>query len=443
MGGRLPIPRTIPVGTRLFGSYRFLFPQPGPGPHSPPWYNPTSTSAKPPCAWPFVSRLYRPYRTGRVGNPRSTSGARKSSWVVRHGSGKIAIRPGGGGCNYRLHTVRAEDLASRTFHAPVRTSPMPKGDTVSDFNPNEWLRADRAQSRRPTPQLALRELQVLLERICQFHGEHFDDWADLWIHLRPPVDAAGLGQRVYELQLGSATKNHINALYQRSYEGNREEVIRLLKQVVPDQAELQRAQEEMRLWQLNRGPAPALGRLNGEIRRYIRSVADEVCGTHELFEACPKAVQQQPASALPTSPRHASQPGTDQQPPIDAITVQSTPCHRLTSRQANEKAMKLAKNDPQFVNKTLREWASDIGCSPALISGLPFWRQIAERTGRSRKGRAPRVVTLTDKLLAVTPDRHAELERLTAQQRADSEPSPLDADPSDQPSRKLKARKKP
>lgn len=96
---------------------------------------------------------------------------------------------------------------------------------------------------------------------------------------------------------------------------------------------------------------------------------------------------------------------------------------RLTLAEANEKAMKLAKGDREFVRKGQREWAERIGCAVGQIVNLPFWREVAARTGRDRKakGKAPRVVSLTDKVLAVTPDSRAEteLDRLIREQEAE------------------------
>jgi hypothetical protein len=67
-----------------------------------------------------------------------------------------------------------------------------------------------------------------------------------------------------------------------------------------------------------------------------------------------------------------------------------SPRKRMTRDEANAKAMQLAEADHDFVNKTQREWAREIGCSEGLITDLPFWRRVAEKTGRDRKGRAQR-----------------------------------------------------
>jgi hypothetical protein len=99
---------------------------------------------------------------------------------------------------------------------------------------------------------------------------------------------------------------------------------------------------------------------------------------------------------------------------------------RMSSEEANRKAMQLAEADHDFVTRTAQEWAQAIGCSAALVVKLPFWREVMEQTGRERRGKKPRAVGLTEKVLATAPDDQAELDRLIAEQQADHEPSPLD-----------------
>jgi len=125
-------------------------------------------------------------------------------------------------------------------------------------------------------------------------------------------------------------------------------------------------------------------------------------------------------------------------PPTEGRAAKSP---RMTKTAANTKAMKLAEADPSFVHKTLREWAAAIGCSEGLISTLPFWREVAEQTGRARKGKAPHVVRLTEKLLSATADPQAELQRLIGEHQADAEPSPLETGPVDHQPRRKKARR--
>ena len=90
----------------------------------------------------------------------------------------------------------------------------------------------------------------------------------------------------------------------------------------------------------------------------------------------------------------------------------------MTKKEANDRAIQLAEVDHAFIRGGQREWSERIGCSTGLISKLPFWKVVAEQTGRARRER-PRVIALTAKALATTADPSAELERLKAEQRID------------------------
>jgi hypothetical protein len=117
----------------------------------------------------------------------------------------------------------------------------------------------------------------------------------------------------------------------------------------------------------------------------------------------------------------------------------------MTVERANSKAMALAKADPAFVHLPLRDWATAIGCSEGQVPKLPLWQDTMKQTGRGKKKgpSAPKVVSLTDSLEAVTGEggRDEVLNQLTAEQQADFEPSPLDEDPPDRP-RKVRTRKR-
>jgi hypothetical protein len=115
---------------------------------------------------------------------------------------------------------------------------------------------------------------------------------------------------------------------------------------------------------------------------------------------------------------------------------------RMTLAAANSKATELAKVDPAFLYKSQRAWADAIGCSDGLITKLELWKAKQKRAGNEPKQtRSPKAVSLTNKVLAVTPDREEELQRLICEQNANLEPSPLDPDPPDHP-RKVKHHKK-
>jgi hypothetical protein len=119
---------------------------------------------------------------------------------------------------------------------------------------------------------------------------------------------------------------------------------------------------------------------------------------------------------------------------------------RMSCEEANAKAMELAKADPSFVQRPLREWADAIGCSEGLVAKLTLWRATMKRTGRGKEdtGPAPKVVSLTDGLDAVTGagDRNEVLEQLIAEQEADREPSPLEDDQPGSRPRKVHSRKR-
>jgi hypothetical protein len=108
-----------------------------------------------------------------------------------------------------------------------------------------------------------------------------------------------------------------------------------------------------------------------------------------------------------------------------------------TPDEANQTAIKLAKQDSAFVNGGAREWAAairkatDKTCSTSTVEDTPLWKATMKKTGRGRtRGKAPKAVTLTDGLESVTGEgeRHEVLQGLIAQQKADYEPSPVDDD---------------
>jgi hypothetical protein len=119
---------------------------------------------------------------------------------------------------------------------------------------------------------------------------------------------------------------------------------------------------------------------------------------------------------------------------------------RTTVQEANCKAMELARADPAFVQRSLREWADAIGCSHGLVTELPLWQETMRRTGRGRKDKsvAPKAVSLTKPLEAATGegDKDDVLNQLIAQQEADKEPSPLEDDPPDSRPKRARTRKR-
>jgi hypothetical protein len=78
----------------------------------------------------------------------------------------------------------------------------------------------------------------------------------------------------------------------------------------------------------------------------------------------------------------------------------------MTVKQANDKARKLAKREPSFLDRSQREWANAIGCSKGLVGKLPLWQKNRERLNEAAKHKtqAAKAVALTDDLMAVTGD---------------------------------------
>lgn len=116
---------------------------------------------------------------------------------------------------------------------------------------------------------------------------------------------------------------------------------------------------------------------------------------------------------------------------------------KMSRKDANDKAMELAKADKDFVMKSQRKWAKDIGCSPALVGNLPLWKATQELRKRGKAAKSPGTVSLTPKIEAThgVGDRDEVLNHLIAEQEAEDEGSPLDANSSDRP-RKARGRRK-
>jgi hypothetical protein len=100
----------------------------------------------------------------------------------------------------------------------------------------------------------------------------------------------------------------------------------------------------------------------------------------------------------------------------------------ITVDEANAVAMKLAKQNPQFVHGRVRDWAAAIRkdsgktCSTATVKKMPFWIRTMEITSRGRtKGKTPKAVGITDKLKSGigTGSEHEVLEALIAEQAGD------------------------
>jgi hypothetical protein len=122
----------------------------------------------------------------------------------------------------------------------------------------------------------------------------------------------------------------------------------------------------------------------------------------------------------------------------------------MTVEAANAKAMELAKRMKQdFFLLSIRRQAERIGCAFETWKKTPFYKQAqqkraqaAQRAGGTKRPSSPATISLTPQLESVVGDTDAELSRLMEEQRADSEPSPLDNDPSGRRPRKVHARKR-
>lgn len=124
--------------------------------------------------------------------------------------------------------------------------------------------------------------------------------------------------------------------------------------------------------------------------------------------------------------------------PEDDEPEQEVEKRRMSRTEANEKAMELAKADPNFAkNPSPTRWAKEIGCSVGTVYNLSFFQVCQVRSGQGRGRGSPNVVGFTDKLESTTGEgnKHEVLDRLIAEQDADSEPSPLEDDPPDAPQR--------
>lgn len=161
---------------------------------------------------------------------------------------------------------------------------------------------------------------------------------------------------------------------------------------------------------------------------------------------------------------------------------QSRERERMSLIDAGKKAWQLCESEPDFKDKTSREWAKAIGCSLGLIPKLPAWKAVREellKKQNDRPAKSPPVCTLTDKLSATLSTKedpamlaekredmvHSVIERALPEERAHLEtfstddlvkmeelaqeqdldaatdPSPLAEDPPDAPTKQPRIRK--
>ena len=100
---------------------------------------------------------------------------------------------------------------------------------------------------------------------------------------------------------------------------------------------------------------------------------------------------------------------------------------RVSKEEANLRARDaLRARPPKGQRWTVRKLATAIGCSAGLAAGLPTWRAYAEEHGLTgQKSALPKVVSLTDGVLANEGTNDEQLERLICELQAGLEESPL------------------
>jgi hypothetical protein len=116
-------------------------------------------------------------------------------------------------------------------------------------------------------------------------------------------------------------------------------------------------------------------------------------------------------------------------PPAPAAKRRHMPC-----KEANEEGMRLAKRmGKRFYALSISAQAREIGCSFATWKKTKFFQVAKQRGARMARPthRSPPVASFGRDLEAVTGEggREEVLERLTAEQEADHEPSPVEPDP--------------
>ena len=114
----------------------------------------------------------------------------------------------------------------------------------------------------------------------------------------------------------------------------------------------------------------------------------------------------------------------------------------MSGDEANIKARELLMENPGFANKTEREWAEAIGCSPGLVAKLTAWKAVMEQR-RKEKPNKLKAVTLTSEIMDKTPQETEKdaLKSLIAEQKADYEPNSLEDDPPSSPPKQVKHHK--
>jgi hypothetical protein len=123
--------------------------------------------------------------------------------------------------------------------------------------------------------------------------------------------------------------------------------------------------------------------------------------------------------------RHAANAGTTS---LSQTITPATACSRpkLTKEEAN---IKVREYLTKHHDAKIRDLPSNIGCSVGLIAKTPAWKafQAAKKEGRQPK--KSKTVRLTSKSQKIIGTEDLEVQRLINEQKADSEPSPLENTP--------------
>jgi hypothetical protein len=170
----------------------------------------------------------------------------------------------------------------------------------------------------------------------------------------------------------------------------------------------------------------------------LRGAAAQLVG---LLTTYPESALRERREATVTAEGEGVRPATLRDPEkeqVESVVPPDKPA-RMTVEQANRKAMLVARRMKKaFFLLSAREQARQIGCHWQTWTKTTFYAKA--QVGKARLTQPPRkdigsppVASLTGGLEAVAGegDRDEVLKQLIAEQEADLEPSPLDADPPD------------
>ena len=99
-------------------------------------------------------------------------------------------------------------------------------------------------------------------------------------------------------------------------------------------------------------------------------------------------------------------------------SLAATPRRRMPIEETEMLVTRLLRDKPEFQYRTIREWASEIGCSRSQIAKTQTWRECQKRRGKSRSVRAK---SIGDPDVISTKAKAADLAQLVAEQTRDDE----------------------